>query len=121
MTDWLILIGYIVGFVPSWRWLSRRMLEGPIAGTAYGKIGKDDRTLAKAVGFLLSLLWPFIVPIWLVFIALNKLVFPNDVQAKKEVEEAREKAEAAKKKADEAEIARLRKLLKDYDLPGWEV
>jgi iron(III) transport system permease protein len=75
-TQWLLLVGYIVGFAP----IAVRMLSGPMAqagrsGYDAGRVHGSDAVRAWAKG-VLPLIWRPLVTIWLFLVAIIMFELP---------------------------------------------
>jgi hypothetical protein len=96
--DWLILAAYVIG----WIYHTRRFAQSLLNGEDYGRgVSDGDRMFSMFVGALAALLWPAIAPFYHArFLLIRGLRSDKEVQREKD-----------------AELAQLRKLARQYDLP----
>lgn len=97
MTGWLILAAYVIG----WLYHTRRFAQSLLNGEDHGHVSDGDRMFCLFMGAFAAVGWPVIAPFYHArFLLIKGLRSDKEVQRQKD-----------------AELARLRKLAREYDLP----
>lgn len=105
MNGWIILALYVIGWIYHTRRFARSLLNGEDHGRG---VDDGERMFSLFVGAMAALLWPIVAPFYHArFLLIRGLRTDKEIQRTRDAE-LREK---------DAELERLRKLARQYDLP----